>query len=157
MKKRTKNNKIMNFTKLFSFGTAPLMLFLLLAPSLFIIHLFFFLVLFFTFNWVLDVALIMFMIYLIWYSRKNGIIKVNLYQDHIEVIHFFWFKSVYEYTDVKVMNEFKQGFLPYEVIVVKLKQNEYKKKKIHFYCPEDKRIELDKFFETKGLRIRPQP
>lgn len=102
MKKRTKNNKIMNFTKLFSFGTAPLMLFLLLAPSLFIIHLFFFLVLFFTFNWVLDVALIMFMIYLIWYSRKNGIIKVNLYQDHIEVIHFFWFKSVYEYTDLKL-------------------------------------------------------
>ncbi len=141
---------------MFSFGTAPTYLLVVSIPLLFSIHLFFFLALFFTFNWVVKVILIGLILYLLWYSRKNAIIRVNFYEDVFEIIHFFGFKSFFNYKEIRVAQEYKQGFLPYEIIVVKLKSEKHKRKKVHFFCPNNKRSELDKFLEIKGVTIQPQ-
>lgn len=142
---------------LFSFGTAPRILTIVLTPILIVIYLSFFLALYFSLGWWFLIALIFGILYLLWYSRTNAVRRVYFHENKIEIVHFFDYKSSYPYEKINTLNEFKQGFLSYEVIIVNLKKNESKKRKIHFYCPDTQKTEFTVFLETKGLKIRPQP
>ena len=101
--------------------------------------------------------LVAFLLYIIWYSSKYAIIKVHFTEGGIEVVHIFGFKSYHPFSNILTINEHGQGFLGYDVVLMKLNPNKYKKKKISFYCPDSQRPKLDEFFKSKGLIIRAEP
>src|SRR5690554_1178104 len=146
----TKNYLLMQ--KKYCFRASPTYMMILFPITLLIIF-FFFLALFYTFNWIFRIPLILFVIYLVFRSHKEFVKSVCFDEEEIEVVHIFGYKSYISYEDVHFFNEQKIGFLPHNLILIKLKNN---KKKTTFYCPKNKKTEFDLFLKIKGFKIRPQ-
>jgi hypothetical protein len=85
------------------------------------------------------------------YVIKKSIISVIFENDTITLSKPFC-KIVLFYEDVKIIRENLEGFIPLTLIIVTMKN----KDKFYFYCPKNERLNLDNFFKSKGLKIRPQ-
>lgn len=107
-------------------------------------------------NIIVKIFMVLLIIFILLLARKNAIIRVSFRDELIEVKHLFGYKSYYSFSEVKSLNEMRQFYFLYDIIVVKLKPNNFKKKKFSFYCPDSKRKYLDEFLKTKGFRIRPE-
>jgi hypothetical protein len=114
---------------------------------------FFLLSLFLVFNWFFKSLLLLFIAFIFYKAHKEYVKRISFYEEGVEVIHVFGYKQFFYFDTIKSFNEHRVGFLTYDVIRVRLRNN---KKKIAFYCPSAKRKEFDGFLQSKGYKVKPQ-
>ena len=112
------------------------------------------------FNLIGKLFFIVILILLIYLFLIHANKSVTLKSDCIQVEKLSGRKIIYNYDLIKRF-VIKQQLNPYpalflgeldkEIIVVEFLRNE--KSKITFFCPEDKKIELNEFLKSKGLRM----
>lgn len=115
---------------------------------------------FISFNLIGKLIFIGVFLLLLYLFIDSAIKNVILKNDYIQVQKLSGRKIIYSYDLIKRFVIKQQlnphptlflGELDKEIIVVELVRN--KKSKITFFCPEDKKIELNEFLKSKGLSM----
>lgn len=115
---------------------------------------------FISFNLIGKLIFIGVFLLLLYLFIDSAIKNVILKNDYIQVEKLSGRKIIYNYDFIKRFVIKQQldphpalflGELDKEIIVVELVRN--KKSEITFFCPEDKKIELNEFLRSKGLRM----
>lgn len=138
----------------FSFRTEPKYFKFIFTPILFIIYSALALAIIRFGGLIGLIIVVVILSFFAFYINKRGIKKVSFQDSEINIHYMYNYKAVFNYNDILKVSEQSQGFIPYSLVVVKLKKNKENKSKFHFYCPNNEKVEFKNFLKTKKIKSR---